>query len=389
MITDLRRRMTMLAVQAEEDMGDTFCVESIDDNNVITFGSNTWLGSLVSSKKANVYLQVKKEKTSLTNVSSITLNAGDKLYFINDDTYITKTSANTSPLFNTSGRFNLAGDLCKFLWGTYNSVRNYACNYMFSNTQVVDASKLVLKVSHIFTPHALIGTGNYVFGYMFNNCTMLEYPPQLPEVAKLGSYSHQYMFYNCLSLKYAPELPSTLINNRCYLYMFYNCKSLTAAPALPATKLLVGCYLGMFRNCESLVKTPELPATTLADGCYYEMFFGCSSLITAPELPAKTLSDSCYAYAFAGCTLLSKSPILPATKYVTSAYSYIFYGCTNMSTITCLLENLDGNSTFTYWVKGVADFGVFYKSPNVTMEEIQSTGTLFLPNDWEVKDYEG
>ena len=204
---------------------------------------------------------------------------------------------------------------------------------------MIDASNLKIGVSHIFSPNSLAGIGNSVFAGLFLNCKLLETPPQLTD-------------------------PSTV-------------------------QLAQNCYAAMFRNCTSLTTAPELTATNLAKDCYNEMFLNCSSLIEPPELPATTLRPNCYFNMFRGCTLLSKSPILPATKYVDQAYYNMFYNCTNMSTITCLLEDLNGLTVPYTWINGVADFGVFYKSPNVTMEEIQSTGTLYLPYDWEVIDYEG
>lgn len=330
----------MALTMQEEDMGDTFYMESIDDNNVVTFDSNTWLGS-IGTRKANVYLKRGRNKMVLSDVVSITLNAGDRLYFINEGTYITKSnSSNLAPLFTTDGRFNLGGDLCKFMWGTYNTYRNYGCFRLFLNAKVVDASKLKIGVSHIFSSiNTVVGIGQYVFSGLFLNCRLLETPPQLTDSSTV--------------------------------------------------QLGQSCYAEMFMKCISLTTAPELPATKLANHCYSFMFTTCTSLTTAPELPATTLKQYCYARMFEGCTSLSKSPILKATKYVASAYSYIFNNCTNISTITCLLENIDGLNTDTYWVQGVADSGVFYKSPNVTMEEIQSTGTLIVPSGWEIKDYEG
>lgn len=91
----------------------------------------------------------------------------------------------------------------------------------------------------------------------------------------------------------------------CFYSLFEGCTSLSVPPELPATALASSCYRNMFYGCTSLTTAPVLPATTLADNCYASMFYGCTSLTTAPELPATILPDFCYSQMFKGCTLLN------------------------------------------------------------------------------------
>lgn len=117
-------------------------------------------------------------------------------------------------------------------------------------------------------------------------------------------YCYEYMFQGCTSLTTPPELPATTLADYCYYFMFAGCTSLTTAPELPATTLTTECYRSMFSGCTSLTTAPELPATALARQCYNLMFYNCTSLTTPPALPATTLAIFCYQSMFNGCTSL-------------------------------------------------------------------------------------
>ena len=95
----------------------------------------------------------------------------------------------------------------------------------------------------------------------------------------VGDYAFNYLFYNS-PLVDAGELmlPATTLAKYCYSDMFSGCTSLTQAPALPATTLADSCYYDMFSGCTSLTQAPALPATTLAGNCYYYMFNNCRKL---------------------------------------------------------------------------------------------------------------
>ena len=146
----------------------------------------------------------------------------------------------------------------------------------------------------------------------------------------LSNYCFYGLFNWCTSLTTPPELPATTLADYCYNYMFYWCTNLTTAPELPATTLAYFCYEMMFSWCTSLTTPPELPATTLDSSCYRDMFSWCTSLTTVPELPATTLANSCYRGMFSWCTSLTTLPELPATTLVTYCYYEMFYRCTSI-----------------------------------------------------------
>ena len=176
---------------------------------------------------------------------------------------------------------------------------------------------------------------SYCYAFMFANCTSLTQAPALPAIT-LASTCYYQMFYGCTSLTQLPALPATTLADTCYQQMFQGCTSLTQAPALPATTLAFSCYKNMFYGCTSLTQAPKLPATTLADYCYDYMFYNCTSLIQAPELLATTLSNDCYSNMFSGCTSLTQAPALPATTLANYCYRSMFEGCTNLTQIPSL-----------------------------------------------------
>ena len=180
----------------------------------------------------------------------------------------------------------------------------------------------------------------------------------------VGDYAFNYLFYNS-PLVDAGELmlPATTLADYCYYGMFTNCTSLTQAPTLPATTLADYCYSDMFNGCTSLTQAPALPATTLASCCYSDMFYGCTSLTQAPTLPATTLESRCYYYMFRGCTSLTQAPTLPATTLESRCYYYMFNGCTKLNYIKCLATDVKVDNTMS-WVSGVASEGTFVKNKN-------------------------
>ena len=181
-----------------------------------------------------------------TEGNSVEVSNGDKVMWKGT---MTPTSYNGIGTFNTTGNFDVQGNIMSLLFGnnykgqTDLTGKNYAFYKLFnSNTKVINAENLSLPATTLV---------NYCYGNMFNGCS---------------------------SLTTAPELPATTLANTCYYQMFYGCTSLTTALELPATNLADSCYVYMFDGCTSLTTAPELPATTLADYCYQYMFQNCTNL---------------------------------------------------------------------------------------------------------------
>ena len=112
----------------------------------------------------------------------------------------------------------------------------------------------------------------------YNNVNSM-YPTDFANITTLTQdYVFLYLFLNCSALYKAPLLPATTLSGSCYKGMFAGCTNLTDPPALPAMMLGSRCYEEMFSSCKSLTKSPELPATDLASLCYYRMFRYCSAI---------------------------------------------------------------------------------------------------------------
>ena len=218
---------------------------------------------------------------------------------------------------------------------------------------------------------AASGSANYLWNKNNPKSTTLSY-----------EYCGAHMFENCTALTTPPELPATTLTKSCYFYMFGECTGLTTATELPATTLASNCYSMMFNGCTSLTTAPELPATTLGNNCYQNMFKNCTSLTTAPELPATTLASNCYSMMFYRCTSLTTAPALPATTLVSSCYQAMFNGCTSLNYIKCLATT-HASSYTSNWLTDVSSTGTFVKNPLMSS---WTTGTSGIPTGWTVID---
>ena len=230
-----------------------------------------------------------------------------------------ENSGNQKIYMRGSGNFNITGFNSSAKWVLTGD--KISCN---GNIENLLDFETVVRGKH---PEM----GDYCYYQMFNGCTSLATPPELPATI-LTDRCYSMMFEGCTSLEQAPELPATTLADSCYYQMFNRCTSLEQAPALPATTLADYCYYGMFKYCTSLVAAPELPAMDLTFQCYREMFQGCTSLVVAPELPATTAFSVCYSNMFNGCTSLKVAPKLPATTVYNACYYQMFEGCTSLVT---------------------------------------------------------
>ena len=370
---------TIVPKKEEEDTSTTFRFISREDDNVVDFYSNAWLGRIDDNKKQNVYLKVNDgEWISIANQTSFTLNTGDKLYFKNEgeDLKTFNVNGSSASIGTTTKTFDVAGNVDEFMIPSGNMTDKQYQN-LFVSTKIVDASELILPATELAAE---------CYAYMFRYCTSLTTVPELPATI-LANSCYSNMFRGCTSLTTAPELPATTLAENCYQSMFYQCSSLTTTPVLPATTLAKGCYSGMFNDCTSLTTAPELPATTLAENCYQSMFSRCTSLTSTPEvLPATTLAESCYRYMFEECTSLAAAPVLPATTLAEGCYNGMFQRCTNLNHITCLATDISATDCAKMWVYGVSSSGTFVKHPNMNDWAIGLTyGT---PSGWVVVDAE-
>ena len=363
------------------------------------------------------------------NLTLLISNAGSKLYVKGNLTPGSKCGA-----FTTTNRFNLSGNCNSMIFGDDTEL-NYTLNISNYNNAFEGLFKncSVVNISKNFLPSTTIS--NYCYRYMFQNCDLLETPPDLPALyigtysysdmfsgcsnlrytpslpAKtIGSYSYQNMFKGCSLIVSMPDLPCTNLANHCYRYMFQDCLNLVELKELPATTLQPYCYYGMFSGCKSIKKTPiikattlanscciqmfqyctslteaELPATTLAAYCYQQMFADCTSLTNITALPATTLTNYCYMGMFINCTSLVTAPELPATTLTNYCYYMMFHGCTSLNYIKALFTTTPQTIYTSDWVNGVSSTGTFIKSADATWDIDIYRGTSAIPEGWIVE----
>ena len=354
---------------------------------------------------------------TITQGSKVLWKSESAQFYYNRDAY--PGSNRAGGRFSSSGNYNVSGNIMSLFYGdnfieetdlpslAHNGFGEGALKEIFNNNiKLINAENLILP------PTTLL---NYCYSGMFNGCTALTTPPELPATTLAtecyGSYnSSSYgMFQGCSSLMRTPVLPATTITTGCYSNMFNGCTSLTTAPELLATTLAESCYSGMFRGCTALTTTPVLSVTTMVNNCYNSMFFGCTSLTTAPALPATTLANGCYLgmfqgctslttapatlpatvtinycyqYMFKDCTSLTTAPVLPATTLTQNCYYGMFQNCENLSYIKMMATNISAANCLLYWVANVASTGTFVKNSAATWT---TTGENGVPSGWTVE----
>jgi hypothetical protein len=371
----MRRRV--LLKNSESYSLNYLTIKSLEDSNTISWkAGNSSLTKTISISTDNG--ETWTDKTSdTTDVTLATLNIGDKLLIKG-----TNNAYGDSSYYNyfvSTKEFNVSGNIMSMIYGdnfigqtTFTSSNNYVFKFLFYNcTKLKSVKDLILPATTLASD---------CYRSMFNGCTSLTTAPELPATT-LANYCYVSMFYSCKSLTTAPELPASTLAGYCYQNMFYGCTSLTTAPStLPATTLANNCYQGMFSGCK-LTTAPELPATTLANYCYQTMFSGCKNLTTAPELPASTLVSYCYQYMFSGCTSLTTAPELPATALKKYCYHNMFRGCTSLNYVKCLATNISAANCTNSWLRSVASTGTFVKAASMSG---WTTGISGIPNGWTV-----
>lgn len=196
-----------------------------------------------------------------------------------------------------------------------------------------------------------------------------------------SNYCFARLFENCSALLTPPELPATTLTSACYTYLFRHCTSLRSAPILPALTMTLQCYGNMFSHCSSLTTPPELPATTLAERCYAGMFTY-TAITEMPKLDVTTLAQGCYGAIIGHCENITHVE-LPAMTLVNTCYTQLMDGCTNINYIKALFTTTPGTQT-RYWVRGVAASGIFVKHINATWDVSGNNG---VPSGWTVIYY--
>lgn len=171
-------------------------------------------------------LECSQDKTTWTTFSrytDYTIPASGKLYFRAPTTnYRIGNNDSVYNYFVVSGEYNVGGDITTLInrdggVTDISSNGHHTFGGLFSvqsgeTSNLVDASKLILLPTTL---------KDSAYAYMFNGCTKLVNPPELPATI-LTEYCYSGMFLGCTSLKNGPDLPATTLANNCYRGMFQN-----------------------------------------------------------------------------------------------------------------------------------------------------------------------
>ena len=227
--------------------------------------------------------------------------------------------------FSSSGKFDAEGELITLLYGeSYvgqtNKYDNYIFSGLFMNSNVVDATNLVI-------PNAM--------------------------------------------------------RDYCYYKTFYSCKSLTSTPSLPFSQVGYYSCRDMFSGCISLITIQPMTIEGNSEGSMYNMFNNCKSLVDASMITITSeKSRSCY-NMFNICKNLRKSPIIKGDM-TSSSCERIFYGCSNLSEVTYLGTTSPSSSYSRNWMKNVASTGTFYMRQDATWDSTVSRDANGVPAGWTI-----
>ena len=137
-----------------------------------------------------------------------TLNTGDKVLIKGTN------QAYTNNRFNSSGQFEMYGNIMSLLYGdNFSGQTALTDNYLFFS--LFRASSGLTSAENLILPATTLTYGCY--GYMFFNCTSLTKAPELP-AATLVDGCYQYMFAVCSNLNYVKCLATNISATQSTVY---------------------------------------------------------------------------------------------------------------------------------------------------------------------------
>lgn len=302
-------------------------------------------------------------------------------YSTNDGASWTTYSSNISIGVSSGNKIMFKGQLLGgSIQGTYYGAGTFSASTATFN---VEGNSMSLIYDSNFAGQTALDGKSSVFMGLFANTNVVDASNLVMPSVYITTHAYDSMFSGCTGLTLVPTLPATELTTSSYANMFKGCTSLVVPPSLPATLLASFCYENMFSGCTALTTAPSLPATTLAIYCYSGMFNGCTNLVTAPTLSSLSLQEHCYERMFYGCTRLTTTPRLAATTIADYAYRYMFYGCTSLNAVTCLATTFDGSNCTYQWLYNVAASGTFTKASSMTSWTSGSNG---IPSGWTTQN---
>lgn len=129
--------------------------------------------------------------------------------------------------FGGTCHYNVSGNIMSLLYYDYDSQTMFPYGYEDAFVRLFYNQQNLHQASGLTMPcQGFYGYGDHTYGEdgMFEDCTNLETPPQLPP-STWSDFCR--MFQGCTALTTAPVLTSsTLTTPGCYKWMFYGCKNI-------------------------------------------------------------------------------------------------------------------------------------------------------------------
>jgi hypothetical protein len=191
---------------------EPFWIEALEDISVNYYYSG-------DKKYFDGYWSCDKIKWTKFSESDVIVRKGEKIYL--------HSNRSQSALY-VSGKYNVGGSILSLV---------YNLEYLSKNTHSVD-----------FFKNLLVNAKNVV------NAKDLVLADVLPEHRSSGNGPYAYLFQNCSLLESAPKLPN-IVNEtyHCFKGMFFGCTNLTTAPTIKKINSYAGgCCNSMFDICPNL-----------------------------------------------------------------------------------------------------------------------------------------
>lgn len=191
---------------------EPFWIEALEDISVNYYYSS-------DKKYFGGYWSCDKIKWTRFSESDVIVRKGEKIYL--------HGNRSQSALY-VSGKYNVGGSILSLVYDLeYLSKNTHGADFfknLFVNAKnVVNAKDLVL--ADVPPEHRSSAPGPYAF--LFQNCSLLQSAPKLPNIV--------YETYNC------------------FKSMFQGCISLTTAPTIKEINMYAGeCCMHMFQGCQNL-----------------------------------------------------------------------------------------------------------------------------------------
>ena len=188
------------------------------DDPFVTFtaaGSSTIGFIRIANGQTLEYSTDKTNWSNMTAETSLSLNAGDKVYV--------RGTLSQNLLRTNYTQFDITGNVS--LSGNINALWSYQ--------------------------DLTVGVKNFCGNFMFYECTGLRDISNLKFPNSIAQGCYRNMFYHCKYITTAPELPATVIGDSAYYQMFYNCTRLSYIKCLATEIQYNGTYNWVYNVASS------------------------------------------------------------------------------------------------------------------------------------------